>query len=164
MERSCGRQNVALGLCFGPGPPPHRVFPGAGGKPPVPPGRPGFWGPSVSTWPTLTGVCVLPCFHSSHASHWRVYPHGSHGPRLPCAPAREADGLDDGQDKLGSEDEEEGHEVKGAVGSGEETTRRYRGPRPGRRPRGTGAADGKAAFPPPSDTDAQVTAHEPSGL
>lgn len=34
-----------------------------------------------------------------------------------CAPAREANGLNDSQHKLGSKDEEECHEVKGAVGS-----------------------------------------------
>ena len=42
---------------------------------------------------------------------------------LPCPPAREADGLDDGQDELCSEDEEEHHEVKGAVGSARERAR-----------------------------------------
>lgn len=43
---------------------------------------------------------------------------------LPGAPSREANGLDDSQDKLGSEDEEKCHEIKGAVSpeKGEEMT------------------------------------------
>lgn len=41
---------------------------------------------------------------------------------LPRTPSREPDGLDDGQNELGSEDEEKRHEVEGAVGSGGKPT------------------------------------------
>lgn len=58
--------------------------------------------------------------HSEGTSHPRALRPGSRGHGSPCAPSREADRLDDGQDKLGSEDEEECHEIEGAVGSRKE--------------------------------------------
>lgn len=77
--------------------------------------RPMAHSPNICLEGTLPGACPAPMLAEAlkHRHTGNTHPSVC----LPCSPAGEADGLNDGQHKLNSKDEEECHEIKGAVGS-----------------------------------------------